>query len=275
MKTDIVAEFYETYPYPHVQKFSRERMERYAQPLLSAGKMTLNDLRGKTILDAGCGTGEIACSLATRAKKVIGIDASNASLALARKNAQLFELKNMDFVHEDLFSFKPAGKEKQFDMVTAFGVLHHTREAEKGFEHLSTFVKKDGIFFHGFYHAWGGFEQRAQKLLARIFGGNTPAQRLKWVEKNQQRKNNEKKELNASEKAFWADRIAHPRENYYSVPQVARWFEENGFEIIGVQSHKPRWKVNDVKNPLDVLRFEIEIALRRKRFVIIAGKKLN
>ncbi len=266
MTNDIIAEFYETYPYPHVQRFSRERMERYAQPLLAAGKLTLNDLKGKNILDVGCGTGEIACSLSTHAKKAIGIDSSTNSLALARKNAAQFKLKNIEFVHEDLFAFET--KEK-FDMVTAFGVLHHTRDAKKGFEHLSTMVKPGGIFFHGFYHSWGGWEQRMQKFAARIFGGNSSEQRLEWVEKNQS------KTLNESEKAFWADRVANPREKYFRVPQVMRWFEQNGFEIMGIQSHKPAWRVHHVKSMLDVLRFEIEIALRRKRFVIIAGRKIN
>ena len=262
-----IESFYEAYPYPYVHYFSRERMERYATPLLAAGKLTLNNLEGKTILDVGCGTGEITCSLATKAKKVIGIDVSANSLSLARKNAAQFKLKNIEFVHSDLFEFKPAGNEKQFDMVTAFGVLHHTHNPKKGFEHLSTMVKPNGMFFHVFYHPWGGWEQRVQKAAARIFGGETPAQRLKWVEKNQNKK------LSESEKAFWADRIANPREKYYRVPEIQKWFEENGFEIIGIQSHKPQWKVNDVKNMFDILRFEIEIALRGKRFVIIAGRK--
>ncbi len=269
MKTDSIAEFYETYPYPHVQRFSRERMERYAQPLLAAGEMKLEDLSGKTILDAGCGTGEIACSLAAHARKVVGIDVSANSLALARKNARTFGLKNIELVHEDLFSFKLKKNEKPFDVVTAFGVLHHTRNVKQGFEHLSTLVKSGGLFFHGFYHAWGGWEQRVQKEWAHVFGGETPAERLAWVEKRQG------KTLNESEKAFWSDRVANPREKYFRVPHIKQWFEKNGFEIIGIQSHKPAWRVNEVNNSLDVLRFELEIALRRKRFVIMVGRKIN
>lgn len=264
MTRDSIADFYETYPYPHVQYFSRERMKTYAKPLVSAGNLALHDLHGKKILDAGCGTGEITCSLATYAEKVIGIDASENSIALARKKANEFGIQNVTFSQKDIFSFNP--KEK-FDIVSAFGVLHHTHNAEKGFDHLATMVKKDGMLFHGFYHSWGGWKQRAQKVLARMLGGKTPAQRMKWVESFQRKK------LNESEKAYWMDRIANPREKYYGVPHVVRWFEKNGFEIIGIQSHKPRWHVNNVKSPLDILRFEIEIGLRGKRFVIVAGKK--
>jgi 2-polyprenyl-3-methyl-5-hydroxy-6-metoxy-1,4-benzoquinol methylase len=270
MTRDPISAFYETYAYPNVQYFSRERMKKYAQPLLTSGKMTLNELHGKIILDAGCGTGEISCSLAAHAKKVIGIDLSESSLAIARKNANRFGLKNVEFFHEDIFSFQP---EKPVDVVTAFGVLHHTHDAKKGFERLSTSVKPGGLFFHGFYHAWGGWEQRGEKCLARILGGETPAQRLAWVQKNQGKKLNQKKELNESEKAYWADRIANPREQYFRVPEITKWFTQNGFEIIGIQSHKPQWHVNEVNNPLDVLRFELEIAWRKKRFVIVAGRK--
>ena len=264
MTRDSISDFYETYPYPHVQYFSRERMKTYAKPLLAAGNITLEELNGKTVLDVGCGTGEIACSLATHAEKVIGIDASKNSITLARKKAAEFGFKNILFEQNDLFAFQP---EKKVDVVTAFGVLHHTRNAEKGFDHLATMVKKDGIFFHGFYHSWGGWKQRAQKVLARTLGGKTPAQRMRWVESFQGKK------LNESEKAYWMDRIANPREQYYRVPHVVRWFEKNGFEIIGIQSHKPAWRVKNVKSALDILRFEMEIGLRGKRFVIIAGKK--
>lgn len=266
MTRDSIADFYETYPYPRVQYFSRERMKTYAKPLVAAGNLTFHDLRGKKILDAGCGTGEITCSLATYAEKVIGIDASENSIALARKKAGEFGIQNVTFSQKDIFSFNPNEK---FDIVSAFGVLHHTHNPEKGFEHLSTMVKPGGIFFHGFYHEWGGWKQRVQKALARTFGGKTPAQRMKWVESFQ------RKTLNESEKAYWMDRVANPREKYYRVPPVVHWFEKNGFEIIGIQSHKPAWHVKDVKSAWSVLRFEIEIGLRGKRFVIIAGRKIH
>lgn len=266
MTPDQIVNFYETYPYPHVQYFSRERMKTYAKPLLAAGNMTLHEVGGKVILDAGCGTGEIACSLAVHAKRVIGIDASAHSIALARKKKEEFGIENISFFQKDIFSFNP--KEK-FDVVTAFGVLHHTQDPHKGFEHLSAMVKPGGIFFHGFYHEWGGWKQRLQKGLARVFGGETPTQRMKWVESFQRKK------LNESEKAYWMDRVANPREKYYRVSHMVEWFEQNGFEIIGIQSHKPAWRVRNVKDAIEIFRFEVEIALRGKRFVIMAGKKLH
>ncbi len=263
---DPIQSFYERYPYPNVQRFSRERMETYAQPLIASAKMKMSDLQGKTILDVGCGTGEIACSLATHAKKVDAIDVSQQSIILAQKRSTEMGLKDVSFHRADLFSFYPKQK---YDIVTSFGVFHHTAQPEKAFERMSEWVKPNGIMIVGFYHPWGGWWQRVQKKLARIFGWKTVEQKLQWVENYQHKK------MNPHSQAFWADRIANPREKYYRVFEIQKWFEANGMEVIGIQSHKPEWDVSNVNNPFDVIRFELELFIRRKRFVIMAGKKLD
>lgn len=264
MTRDAVQAFYETYPYPHVQRFEKTRMEKYAQPLLATAGITLADLEGKNILDVGCGTGEIACSMATRAKKVVGIDFSQNSIQHATSTAKKFKLTNTHFDYANLFDYSP---EQKFDIVTSFGVLHHTSDFQKGFHRIAQWTKPSGILIVGFYHPWGGMEQRVEKWFAELRDGKDPEKRLERVEKRQGMK------MNPHSKAFWADRIAHPRENYFRVGEVKELFEKNGYDIIGIQSHKPNWKVNNPKSALDTLRFELEIFLRRKRFVIMAGRK--
>ena len=263
---DPIQSFYERFPYPHVQRFSRERMETYATPLIAPAKMKMSDLKEKTILDVGCGTGEIACSLATYAKHVNGIDISAKSIALAKERAREFGLKNITFTQTDLFSYYP---KKKYDTVTSFGVFHHTAQPEKAFERMSEWVKSHGIMIVGFYHPWGGWWQRLQKKMARIFGGKSVEEKLKWVENYQHKK------MNPHSQAFWADRIANPREEYYRVGDIKKWFEANGMEVIGIQSHKPEWNVKNANNPFYILRFELELFIRRKRFVIMAGRKLD
>mgnify|MGYP001565565631 FL=1 len=264
MPRDIVQSFYEKYPYPHVQRFGKERMEAYAKPLLAAAGMQMRDMRGKKILDVGCGTGEIACSMAMHALDVKGIDFSTNSIAHAQKIARPFGLKNIHFEKADLFEFSPNQK---YDIVTCFGVLHHTPNFPNGFRRIAEWVAPGGILLIGFYHPWGGWEQRLQKTIARWMGGESPEKRLEWVEKRQGMR------MNHHSQSFWADRIAHPRENYFRVSEIQPLFTKNGFQIIGIQSHKPEWKVERPENPWDILRFEIELFLRRKRFVIMAGTK--
>lgn len=261
---DIITSFYETYPYPRVAYFDEKRMRTYAQPLLASAGWKLEQLRGKTILDGGCGTGEITCSMAAYAKKVVGIDVSRASLEYAHELASRFKLPNVHFRAKNILTL--SSKEK-FDMVTSFGVLHHTPNPRKGFDRLSACLKPGGYCFIGFYHPHGGLSQRIHKQLATWLGGKTPEEKLAWKARAQ------KKILKENEQSYWADRLANPRETYFRVGEIRKWFDENGFEIMGIQGHKPNWRARYPFSWLSILLFEITLLIKQKRFVIMVGKK--
>ena len=60
------------------------------------------DLKKKeTVLDAYCGIGTIVISMASRAKKVIGVELSTAAIRDANKNAQINKIDNIDFYNND------------------------------------------------------------------------------------------------------------------------------------------------------------------------------
>jgi 23S rRNA (cytosine1962-C5)-methyltransferase len=60
---------------------------------------------GRRVLDAFCYTGGFGLYAARAgAREVLGIDASEPALVLARENARLNELPNVSFVHEDVFT---------------------------------------------------------------------------------------------------------------------------------------------------------------------------
>lgn len=261
---DIIEEFYEKYPYPLLSNLSRKHLETYADQLLACTNLTTKKLQGKTILDAGCGTGEIACSMATHAKKVIGIDLSNASLSHARGLAKKYALENITFTQQDILQSE---MKEQFDLVTSFGVLHHTQKPEKGFENIAQRVKPNGLLIVGFYHSLGGWKQRAQKWMIGMLAGRETQKRIALIEKLLNKK------LGPHQRAFWADRIANPREKYYSIPAMKKRFEENGFAIVGIQAHKPQFSVKNIASAIDVLLFELFLFANGFRFVIMAGKK--
>lgn len=74
--------------------------------------------RGKTVLDAGCGTGEMAFLIAKAgAKKVLGIDYSKNAVEVARR---IHHLKNLSYDYLDLAEIK--GK---FDVIVSLGTLEH------------------------------------------------------------------------------------------------------------------------------------------------------
>src|SRR6266481_763873 len=68
-------------------------VERYRRPRGLSPKeycfRLLGDLRGKNILDVGCGEGEDAMILAMLGAQVTGLDVSPGAIALARQRAAL------------------------------------------------------------------------------------------------------------------------------------------------------------------------------------------
>ena len=260
----MVGKFYEQFPYPLLSELPQKHLETYADQVIACAGLNTKKLHGKMVLDAGCGTGEIACSLATHAKKVVGIDLSKASLAHAKMLVKKYQLKNIEFIEKDAFELDAREK---FDVIVSLGMLHHTYNPKKGFEIVSSCVKKDGIFIMGFYHSLGGIKQRVQKFLVGLFAGERPEKKLQFIEWYLGKK------LGNHQRAFWADRIANPREQYYRISEIKKWFEENGFEVMGIQAHKPQFNVGNISSSLEIWKFELFLLVNGYRFVIMVGKR--
>jgi len=101
----------------------------------------LNKIKGKFVLDAGCGMGRYADVVRKYAGIVVGIDLSYA-VESAFKNIGFAE--NVHIVQGDIL--KPPLKKEIFDFVYSFGVLHHTPDAHGAFKSLSRKLKKGGKF---------------------------------------------------------------------------------------------------------------------------------
>ncbi|ASJ06435.1 HemK2/MTQ2 family protein methyltransferase [Thermococcus pacificus] len=69
---------------------------------------------GDTALDMGTGTGLIALLMARRAKFVLGVDVNPIAVELARENARLNGIQNVEFFLSDLFE-NVSGR---FDVIT-------------------------------------------------------------------------------------------------------------------------------------------------------------
>ena len=59
---------------------------------------------GDVVLDMGTGTGFLALLAAIKAKKVLGVDVNPRAIEVARENALLNNIKNVEFRVSDLFS---------------------------------------------------------------------------------------------------------------------------------------------------------------------------
>ena len=116
---------------------------------------TLGAVRGKTVLDLGCGSGWLSEKLARKGAKVTGIDCSPVWIEMAEK--RLREFKNARVIladATDLSFFKGL----KFDIAAAdfvFLNISSRRRVEKIFKEVSKTLKKGGTFVFSDWHAAG------------------------------------------------------------------------------------------------------------------------
>lgn len=109
------------------------------------------DLSKLSILEIGCGRGTASIFLNKRLNcKSIGIDFSEVSIEIAKKNASFYK-SNSEFFIADIFGknlFKSdfISGEGKFDVVISLGVLEHIESLEECLLIHYKLLKKDGLF---------------------------------------------------------------------------------------------------------------------------------
>lgn len=101
----------------------RPETEILVERALETLKKEFADRKTPKVLDIGTGSGNIAISLAKFLGDkitVIGIDISKEAIELAKENAQLNGVKNVEFIQLDLFDQKLINEfKKQFDLIVS------------------------------------------------------------------------------------------------------------------------------------------------------------
>jgi len=139
---------------------------------------------GKEVLDIGCGTGELAYYIArASAKKVIGIDYSDAAVRLAQKT---YIHPNLSFECGDTSSIKGT-----FDVITIVGVLEHIDKPFQLLKRLQRFLKPGGSIIVTCPN-WSNARGYMLLLLKELFGAQitlvdihyfTPIEFEAWAKK--------------------------------------------------------------------------------------------
>jgi 2-polyprenyl-3-methyl-5-hydroxy-6-metoxy-1,4-benzoquinol methylase len=97
------------------------------------------DLKGKMVLEVGCGAGRFTEILLSAGAIVVALDYSNA-VDVCWKNYYLHP--NLNVVQGDIYNLP--FQEETFDFVFCFGVLQHTPDVKKAFMSLVPQLKKGG-----------------------------------------------------------------------------------------------------------------------------------
>ncbi|HLC73704.1 MAG TPA: methyltransferase domain-containing protein [Candidatus Nanoarchaeia archaeon] len=98
----------------------------------------LGDIKGKKILDLGCGTGIYARLLTKMGAKVKGFDISKEMLNIAKIDNPNLDLRLGS-------AYKIPFKEK-FDIVLASLVVHYLKDWDKMFKEINMVLKNKGVF---------------------------------------------------------------------------------------------------------------------------------
>ena len=103
-------------------------------------------LRGKKVLDVGCGGGILAESMARRGADVLGIDMGEAPLAVAQLHAQQHQVNNIQYkqIPVEQLAEEQAG---QYDIVTCMEMLEHVPNPASIIQACQRLVKPNGYVF--------------------------------------------------------------------------------------------------------------------------------
>ena len=182
-----------------------------------------------TVLEVGCGTGQLANFLGVSMRRVIGTDMCMNSLRLGEEFRRKHGLNRVRFVQMNLF--RPVFAHGQFDVVLCNGVLHHTAAPFDGFRGLVPLVKPGGHIVIGLYNRYGRLFTDIRRGIFRLTGG-----RARWIDPVLRRGG-----IGAGKrKAWFADQYEHPHESVHTVDEVLGWFDGEGLEFVrGVPSVTP------------------------------------
>jgi 2-polyprenyl-3-methyl-5-hydroxy-6-metoxy-1,4-benzoquinol methylase len=217
--TSAVKGFYEENPFP-----SYEDVEEFGQLVNKGSKnpfsRTLLNAIGynKTVLECGCGTGQLSHYLQLNNNHVLGIDMSISSLKLALQHKFSNGLARSSFAQMNIFNL--AIKDNAFDVVISHGVLHHTFDARRAFAQVARKVKPGGIIMVGLYNYYARVPTYLRSKVIGLTGG-----KIDYVVRNRIR--------DARKADIWIkDQYYNPHETWHSIDEVMGWFGENGIEYL-------------------------------------------
>jgi ubiquinone/menaquinone biosynthesis C-methylase UbiE len=111
--------------------------------------VTSTSLRGKRILEVGCGPGVDLVHLAATGARVTAVDLTPEAVSLARRH---LEVRGLDATVQEANAERLPFDEGTFDVVYSHGVLHHTVDTQRAIDEVRRVLKPGGEAVIMLYH---------------------------------------------------------------------------------------------------------------------------
>lgn len=228
---------YTKFPFPNRNEDGRKMMCGYFKQFLMDLDCNPEGLKGKKVLDAGCGTGEFGLFLAKEFEaNVTLMDISEASLKIARERAEREGVSDrVRFIHDSVLKSDFNGD--KFDFVYSYDVLHHTQSARKGFKNISKALKKDAKiaikvnWFFTYFSNMIGWKISLLHLLCPADDERRVRLAEKWFAKDSMQIHG------LSRETYLYDNYAIHHRTHHTFGEILRWFKENS--ILYLKSYPP------------------------------------
>jgi SAM-dependent methyltransferase len=219
-RTEQVREFYLQTPFPGYPPRDSLSALRARAGRSDFAQLLDRSIDGDaSVVELGCGTGQLSLFLATAERRIVGADLSRASLQLAESAARRYRLRGVRFVETDLRA--PGLRKGSFDVVIASGVLHHTPDPRASFAAIVSLARPGGAIVLGLYNSFARLPLRLRRAVHRLTGvvPFDPVLRDRKAEP-------------ARREAWLRDQYRHPEEHRHTLAEVQGWFRENGVEYL-------------------------------------------
>ena len=210
------------------------------------------ELRGKKMLDAGCGNGTMTAALSDFGLTIVGLDLNDGLGRAYANRGQYSEnaVQRVQYVQGNLVA--PPLREGAFDLIYSSGVIHHTPSSKKTFASLVDLTKQGGrlyIWVYGkrswpvraFFAAGRSLKRwlslrsvmKVCRLLAPLYKACADVMNAVGLAEFRSRNS---REITLDLFDAFAPRFNH----WHSKSEVRSWFEEYNFKNIhvsGIQKH--------------------------------------